>query len=284
MQLLANFPHFLRLMRFHQPIGILLLLWPMLWALCLASAGHPDESILIIFILGVVVMRAAGCIINDIADRHVDGYVQRTALRPLASGAISLKSALFLFAALMCVAFSLVLMCNVLTIKLAFVGAALASIYPYLKRITNLPQLGLGLAFSWSIPMVFAAQTNHVPVEAWLLFATACYWPVIYDTFYAMADREDDIKVGIKSTAILFGNRDRLLTAMLQIIFVNMLIWVGYVFALSIFYYISLLIVSLLFIYQQKLIRRRLPQDCFAAFLNNNWVGLVILIGIILGL
>lgn len=275
---------YLRLMRFDKPIGILLLLWPTLWALWLASNGHPNKSILIIFMVGVIIMRAAGCIMNDIADRRLDGHVSRTASRPIASGEIPVKNALLLFAILMVMAFGLVLMCNRLTITLAFVGAALATVYPFLKRITHLPQLGLGLAFSWSVPMAFAAQTNSIPNEAWLLFATACSWPIIYDTFYAMADRQDDIKIGIKSTAILFGKHDRLLTAILQLFFISMLFFIGRLFALDIFFNIGLLAAASLFVYQQHLIKFRHPADCFSAFLNNNWVGFIIFVGIMLSL
>jgi 4-hydroxybenzoate polyprenyltransferase len=284
MPLLKQLSPYLRLMRFHKPIGILLLLWPTLWALWLASTGRPDLLVLVIFVAGVIVMRAAGCIINDIADRHVDGHVKRTAMRPIASGEVSVKSALILFVILMILAFSLVLMCNRLTIALAFVGAALATLYPFLKRITHLPQLGLGLAFSWGVPMAFAAQTNQVPSEAWLVLIAAAIWPVIYDTFYAMADREEDIKIGVKSTAILFGRHDQMITFLLQILFLVMLVIVGNVFALGEWYFVGLAVSSLLFAYQQQLIKSRRSADCLAAFLNNNWVGLVIFLGIILGI
>lgn len=274
---------YLTLMRFHKPIGILLLLWPTLWALWLASKGHPDTLLLMIFIAGVIVMRAAGCIINDIADRHVDGYVKRTAMRPIASGQIPIKNALILFFILMGIAFVLVLFCNRLTIELAFVGAVLASIYPFLKRITHLPQVGLGLAFSWGVPLAFAAQTNSVPSEAWLLFLTACTWPIIYDTFYAMADRADDLKIGVKSTAILFGRYDQAITFVLQLMFIAMLVVVGNVFFLNEFYFVGIAICCLFFTYQQYLIKQRDPAKCFTAFLNNNWVGFVIFVGIVLG-
>lgn len=284
MQFLKELAPYLRLMRFDKPIGIFLLLWPALWALWLAGAGHPDKSLLVIFVLGVIVMRAAGCVINDIADRKVDGFVRRTASRPIASGEVPVKNAVILFAVLMAVALMLVLMCNWLTVALAFVGAALTSLYPFLKRITHLPQLGLGLAFSWSVPMAFAAQTGYVPMQAWLLFAAACLWPVIYDTFYAMADREDDIKVGVKSTAILAGNHDRQLIALLQVGFIAMLLLVQYVFCLNAIFMSSLFVAALLFIYQQYLVRARYPGNCFAAFLNNNWVGFVIFVGIMMSI
>ena len=284
MQIMKRLSPYWRLMRFDKPIGILLLLWPTLWALWLAGKGNPDKSVLLIFVAGVILMRAAGCIINDFADRHIDGYVKRTASRPLASGELATKSALILFVILMTFAFILVLHCNLLTIELAFVGAALATVYPFLKRVTHLPQLGLGAAFGWGVPMAFAAQTNSVPVEAWLLYAAACAWPVIYDTFYAMADREDDVKVGVKSTAILFGHYDRALTALLQLVFITLLVIVGHVFELKVVFDVGLVVVALLFFYQQQLIKLRKPADCFAAFLNNNWVGLVVFMFVILSI
>jgi 4-hydroxybenzoate polyprenyltransferase len=271
-----------RLMRFDKPVGILLLLWPTVWALWLASAGKPDTRVLAIFVAGVIIMRAAGCIINDFADRYVDGHVLRTSRRPLVSGEVSVKEALILFVLLMTLAFGLVLLCNWLTVLLAFVGALLATTYPFLKRITHLPQLGLGLAFSWGVPMAFAAQTNQVPASAWWLFATAMIWPVIYDTFYAMADKQDDIKIGVKSTAILFANYDRVITSVLQLIFIVMLAMTGYVFQLGTVYDVSLVFAAILFLYQQQLIEQREPAACFAAFLNNSWVGAIIFAGILM--
>lgn len=273
---------FIYLMRFNKPIGILLLLWPTLWALWLAGLGRPDAWIVCVFILGVMIMRAAGCIINDVADRHVDGFVARTALRPLAAKTLSVKAALILFVMLLVCALLLVLSLNTFTIQLAFVGAALAVLYPFLKRITHLPQLGLGVAFSWGIPMAFAAITNAISWQAWVLFITAVLWPVIYDTLYAMTDRIDDIKVGIKSSAILFGRWDRLIIAILQSIFVIMLTWVGYLFQLRWIYFLSVCVVVGLFSYQQTLIKERIPERCFQAFLNNHWVGMSIFIGIVL--
>lgn len=279
---LHQLSNYINLMRLNKPIGILLLLWPTLWALWLASNGQPDRQILTIFILGVIIMRTAGCIINDIADRHVDGHVTRTRHRPLANQKISLEIAMVLFLVLITAAFVLVLFCNSFTIKLAFVGAALAIVYPFLKRITHLPQVGLGAAFAWGVPMAFAAQTNEIPFSAWVLYVAAMIWPIIYDTMYAMTDREDDLKVGIKSIAILFGDLDTLMISMLQLTFIGLMLVVGWQFQLGVFYYLSLAGAGLLFLYQFNLIQDRLPQQCFAAFLNNNWVGVVIFIGIFL--
>jgi 4-hydroxybenzoate polyprenyltransferase len=276
------YKNFISLTRLNKPIGILLLLWPTLWALWLASSGHPDNLILFVFMAGVIVMRSAGCIINDLADRHVDGLVKRTSERVLASGKMSVRAALLLFFALLAIAFCLVLFCNFFTIQLAFIGAALAVIYPFLKRVTNLPQFGLGLAFTWGVPMAFAAVTNEVSPAAWFLFLTGMIWPVMYDTMYAMVDRDDDVKIGVKSTAILFGQWDKAIITGLQMVFLAMLVLVGQLFQLQKIYYISLFISSLFFIYQQYLIKDRERMACFRAFLNNNWVGLIIFLGIML--
>ena len=270
-----------QLMRFDRPIGILLLLWPTLWALWLAADGLPRLDVLFIFVLGVVLMRAAGCVINDYADRNLDGLVMRTKQRPLVTGKIQPREALVLFAVLIALAFLLVLFTNSLTIILSFIAVFLAASYPFMKRYTHLPQLVLGAAFSWSIPMAFAAQTGEVNEFSWLLYTAVVIWTMVYDTFYAMVDRDDDIKAGIKSTAILFGEQDRIVTAMLQFFVIFALILVGQRFELSIAYYASLVLASVLFAYQQILIRYRHRDDCFKAFLNNNWVGLVIFIGIV---
>ena len=275
-------PHYAALIRLNKPIGILLLLWPTLWALWLSGNGQPEPLIVVIFIAGVIIMRSAGCVINDIADRHYDGHVERTRVRPLASGQVSCKEALILFVFLLAAAFFLVLLCNALTIKLAFIGAFLAIVYPFLKRVTHLPQLGLGLAFAWGVPMAFAAQTNNVPNAAWFLFLTALIWPIIYDTFYAMADKEDDIKIGVKSTAILFGKFTASIIGLLQIIFILMLVGVGVLFNLRDIYYVCVLFAAVLFIYQQYLIHQHSRQVYFNAFLNNNWVGMVIFVGILM--
>jgi 4-hydroxybenzoate polyprenyltransferase len=272
--------NYIYLMRLHKPIGIFLLLWPTLWALWLAGEGKPNIIIVCIFILGVILMRSAGCIINDFADRKFDRFVERTRDRPLASGKISSRTALVLFFVLLAAAFFLVLLLNRFTILLAFVGAILAVVYPFLKRITHLPQLGLGLAFSWGIPMAFAAIMNTVPDKSWILFIAAVIWPVIYDTMYAMVDREDDEKIGVKSTAILFGKWDRGIIATFQLIFILLLIECGFLFSLHYEYFICLGLVILLFVYQQWLIKDRNREKCFRAFLNNHWVGMLIFFGI----
>ncbi len=282
MQILERFLHYLYLMRLDKPIGILLLLWPTLWALWLAGMGHPDNSTLFIFISGVILMRSAGCICNDIIDRRVDGHVTRTAKRPLPSGKVTVKEAIALAFLLLLSAFLLVLNCNQLTIALAFVGASLAIFYPFMKRFTQLPQVGLGAAFSWGVPMAFAAELGTVPASAWFLFLTAMIWPIIYDTMYAMVDREDDRKIGVKSTAILFDHRDIFILCVLQLCFVSLLLVVGVLFELSAIYYMCLFIVSTLFLYQQWLIKDREASACFQAFLNNQWVGLFVFLGIAL--
>ncbi|MCD6039027.1 MAG: ubiA [Gammaproteobacteria bacterium] len=270
------------LMRLDKPIGIFLILWPTLWALWLASRGRPNKVVLFIFILGSILMRSAGCVINDIADRRFDGFVERTRNRPLVMGNVSVKMALILFFILLFCAFSLVLLLNRATIFLAFIGAILATSYPFLKRFTYFPQVGLGIAFSWSVPMVFAALTGTVSLEGGLVFFTSFLWPIMYDTLYAMVDRADDVRIGIKSTAILFGKRDKLLIGLLQGAFLLLLGLIGYFFRLNLFYYVSLIGVGIVFIYQQWLIKDRLPADCFKAFISNHWVGFIIFCGITL--
>lgn len=272
------------LMRLDRPIGIFLLLWPTLWGLWLASNGKPPLSILAIFVMGVILMRSAGCVINDIWDRHKDGFVARTRDRPLASQQISVKYAVILFLGLLLAAFLLVLQCNQLTILLAFAGAFFAIIYPLLKRITHLPQLGLGVAFTWGIPMAFAAVTNTVPLNAWILFGVSTLWPVIYDTQYAMADRDDDVKIGVKSTAILFGKYDKFIIGILQIIFLLLLVYVGKIFQLNRLYFYCIFSIGTLFFYQQMLMRDRIPERCFLAFLNHRWVGFIIFVAIVEGI
>ncbi len=271
---------YLRIMRFDRPIGILLLLWPTLWALWIAARGVPPTKILIIFIIGVVLMRAAGCIINDYADRHFDGLVARTKNRPLVTGAVSVKGAITLFILLCLIAFILVCFLNKLTILLALVAVALACCYPFMKRFFAIPQLALGLAFSWSIPMAFAAVNNRVPLVAWLLFLATFFWIVAYDTQYAMVDRDDDIKIGIKSSAIFFGSYDRLWVVISQFAMLITLVVIGGLLGLNLFYYCALLLSAGLMIYQFCLIYRRKPANCFKAFLNNNWVGALIFIGV----
>ncbi len=271
-----------RLMRLDRPIGIYLVLWPTLWSLWLAAQGVPDWHLLIIFISGVILMRSAGCVINDFADRKIDGHVTRTRLRPIVQGDISPKEALAIFAVLCSFAFILVLFTNTLTIILSVGAVLLAASYPFMKRHTHLPQVVLGAAFAWSVPMAFAAQTGELNTPIWLLYTAIVLWTVAYDTFYAMVDREDDLKIGVKSTAVLFGENDRFMTAALQFLTIFALALVGERFSLGYWYDASLLVAAGLFIYQQYLIRNRDPKSCFAAFLNNNWVGMVIFFGIVL--
>ncbi|VAX01658.1 4-hydroxybenzoate polyprenyltransferase [hydrothermal vent metagenome] len=269
------------LMRFNRPVGLFLLLWPALWALWLAAQGTPDLSILIIFLIGVVLMRAAGCVINDIADRKIDRFVERTKQRPITSGKVSKREALILFFVLVALAFILVLQLNMLTVYLSFAALALASLYPFMKRHTHLPQVVLGMAFASSVPMAFAAQTGDIPKQAWLLYVLTVIWTVIYDTMYAMVDREDDLKIGVKSTAILFGDADKIILAVFQILLVIGYLLLGNELGLDIYYYSALVIASCFFIYQQYLIKDRDKALCFKAFLNNNWFGLSIYLGIV---
>ncbi|EPZ7320932.1 4-hydroxybenzoate octaprenyltransferase [Vibrio mimicus] len=270
-----------QLMRMDRPIGSLLLLWPTLWALLLAAQGLPDVRVLVVFVLGVFLMRSAGCVINDFADRHVDGHVKRTSQRPLPAGLVSAKEALLLFVVLTVTAFLLVLTMNTLTIQLSFVGILLAFIYPFMKRFTHLPQLVLGLAFSWSIPMAWSAQADALPPQVWVLFLINALWTVAYDTQYAMVDRDDDVKIGIKSTAILFGRWDKRIIGLLQLATLGLLVALGQGLELSASYYWSLLVAAGLFAYQQHLIRYRERMPCFQAFLNNNYVGMAITAGIL---
>ncbi|MFL0800261.1 MAG: 4-hydroxybenzoate octaprenyltransferase [Agarilytica sp.] len=269
------------LMRLHRPIGIYLVVWPTLWALWLAAKGLPDLEVLVIFLLGAVLMRSAGCVINDYADRNVDGHVRRTKERPIVSGRVTPKEALILFACLCAFAFGLVLLTNTLTIWLSLGALALASAYPFMKRYTHLPQVVLGAAFAWAVPMAFAAQTGEIDPAIWLVYTTVVIWTVCYDTFYAMADREDDLKIGVRSTAILFGDMDKVATGSLQIITLISLFMIKQRFELGDVYLASLIVVAALFAYQQYLIKDREPQRCLAAFLNNNWVGMIIFLGII---
>jgi 4-hydroxybenzoate polyprenyltransferase len=271
-----------RLMRFDKPIGILLLMWPTWWALLFAGSGLPALRNVLVFTCGVILMRAAGCVMNDIADRDFDPHVERTRQRPLASGELNLRQALGLFLLLMLLAFLLVLLTNVLTVKLALVGAVLASTYPFFKRFTHLPQVVLGIAFGWGIPMAFAAENEAVPLLAWWLLAVNTVWSVIYDTLYAMVDRDDDLAVGIKSTAILFGRFDILITGILMLLMVVMLAAMGLRLGLNWPWFIALLIAAVLFGRQLVTIRDRDRDACFRAFLNNNWVGITIFLGLVL--
>ncbi|BEI24581.1 4-hydroxybenzoate octaprenyltransferase [Vibrio fluvialis] len=269
-----------QLTRMDRPIGSLLLLWPTIWALILAARGMPDLKVLAVFVIGVFAMRSAGCVINDFADRKVDGHVKRTAQRPLPAGKVTAREAFTLFLVLSLLSFLLVLTMNPLTIKLSFAGLVLAFIYPFMKRYTHLPQFFLGLAFSWSIPMAWAAQAGELPLVAWYLFVINVLWTVAYDTQYAMVDRDDDLLIGVKSTAILFGRFDKLIIGVLQLLTVAMLIALGYSYQLGASYYWGLLAASGLFVYQQHLIRHRERMPCFQAFLNNNYVGMAIAVGL----
>jgi 4-hydroxybenzoate polyprenyltransferase len=276
----SNWNAYWRLMRFDKPIGILLLMWPTWWALLLAGAGHPSLKNILVFTTGVVLMRSAGCVMNDIADREFDPLVERTRQRPLASGELKLGQAVGAFLALMTLAFLLVLLTNALTIKLAFAGAALAASYPFFKRVTHLPQIVLGIAFGWGIPMAFAAETGELPWSAWWLLAINTVWSVIYDTLYAMVDRDDDLAVGIKSTAILFGKNDILIVGLLMVLMILMLSYLGIALGLAWPWYIGLLCAALLFSRQLFNARTRDRDACFRAFLNNNWVGLLVFLGL----
>ena len=272
----------IRLMRFDKPIGVYLLLWPTYWGLWFASSGRPSLKNFLIFTIGVLVMRAAGCVINDYADRHVDGEVARTKHRPIPAGEIAPKHALVLFSALLFVALILVIQTNLLTLILAVIGACLALIYPFLKRLTHLPQLGLGLAWSWTVPMAFAAEQQALPAGLWLISAAIVLWTVAFDTYYAMVDREDDLKIGVKSTAILFGKQDLLIIAILQISTLVLLYLAGNYFNRSGMYDLGLVISAGYFIVQHFQARSREPEGCFKAFLNNHRVGMVIFIGLAL--
>lgn len=272
----------LQLIRFDRPIGTLLLLWPTLWALWLAAGGLPDPQLLAIFVAGTFLTRSAGCIVNDLADRHLDGGVARTRERPLVTGAVTPGEARALFVALMLLAFVLVLFTNRLTVLLSVAAVLLASAYPFMKRYTHLPQLALGAAFSWGIPMAFAAQLGALPAALWLVYLGNLLWTITYDTAYAMVDREDDLVVGIKSSAILFGRHDRLMIGLLQLASLTCLWLAGGAFGLGISYYMALLVAAALFAYQHHLIRERQPARCLQAFLHNNWVGMAIFAGIAL--
>lgn len=270
-----------RLMRFDRPIGILLLLWPTLWALWLAADGIPSLKNLVIFGLGVVVMRAAGCVVNDLADKDFDRHVERTRERPLASGEISPAQARGLLIALLVIAFVLVAMTNMLTIKLSFVGAGLAMSYPFFKRFIDLPQVVLGIAFGWSIPMAFAAQTGAVPSLAWALLFINMLYSVIYDTFYAMVDRNDDLEIGVRSTAILFGRWDLLMIGLLQLVMVIACVMLGLGMGWTWPWFMAVAVVAGLFARQLVTTRSRNREACFRAFINNNWVGCALFLGIV---
>lgn len=280
--LLLQLHNYVRLMRLDKPIGVWLLLWPTLWALWLAGEGHPDAGVFIVFILGVVVMRSAGCVLNDFADRNIDPYVERTRTRPIASGAVAPAEALTLFVALSLVAVGLAAMLNRPAQLLAVIAAGLTIVYPFIKRFVSIPQFVLGAAFGWAVPMTFAAQTGSASQLAWLVFGVALIWAVIYDTFYAMVDREDDLKVGVKSTAILFGDADLFVIGGLQLLMLLALILVGNMAELGVWYYSSVGVAAILMAYHQWLARDRQSAGCFRAFLHNHYIGMIVFIGIVL--
>ncbi|HED6264565.1 4-hydroxybenzoate octaprenyltransferase [Enterobacter bugandensis] len=271
-----------RLMRTDKPIGALLLLWPTLWALWVATPGMPPLWILGVFVAGVWLMRAAGCVVNDYADRKFDGHVKRTANRPLPSGQVTGKEARVLFLVLVLLSFMLVLTLNTMTILLSVAALALAWVYPFMKRYTHLPQVVLGAAFGWSIPMAFAAVSESLPLSCWLMFLANILWAVAYDTQYAMVDRDDDLKIGIKSTAILFGRQDKLIIGILQVAVLALMVAIARLNGLNWEFYWSILVAGLLFAYQQKLIAKREREACFKAFMNNNYVGLVLFLGLVM--
>ena len=273
---------YLDLIRWSRPAGTYLLLWPTLWALWIAAEGLPSTRNLVIFVLGVILMRAAGCVINDFADRNFDGHVERTRNRPMAAGKVSSREAWILFAMLVAVSFGLVLLTNAATVWLSFGALALAACYPFMKRFTFYPQVVLGAAFSWGMPMAFTAETGALPAAAWLLFIANLLWTVAYDTYYAMADREDDLKIGVKSTAVLFGNADRVIILSLQVAALLCLALAAARFELGLYFHLGLVVAAGCFAWQFHRTRDRSPARCFAAFLHNHWAGLAILIGIVL--
>ena len=279
---LTQLSNYVQLMRLNKPIGVWLLLWPTLWALWLAGQGHPDGGVFIVFMLGVVIMRSAGCVLNDFADRKIDPYVERTRSRPIASGAVAPMEALTLFVALALIAIGLAAMLNRQAQLLAIIAAGLTVVYPFIKRFVSIPQFVLGAAFGWAVPMAFAAQTGQTPQLAWLVFGTALVWAVIYDTFYAMADREDDLKVGVKSTAILFGDADLFVIGGLQMLMLVALVFIGNMAELGTWFYTSVVVTGFLMAYHQWLARNRQPANCFDAFLHNHYIGMTVFIGIVL--
>lgn len=270
------------LMRLDRPIGSYLLLWPTFWALWLANQGLPSVHHLLVFTAGVFVMRSAGCVINDYADREFDGHVKRTNQRPLVTGAVTEKEALSLFAGLLLVALGLVLTLGQATVLMSFVAVLLAASYPFCKRFTYLPQFVLGAAYSWAIPMAYTAVTGTTSLDTWLLFVANLSWTVAYDTKYAMVDRDDDLKIGVKSTAILFGRYDKLIVGLLQALTLGLLLWVGQRNGLGLAYLLGVAGMAGLFVYQQVLIRHRERDPCFKAFLNNHYAGLLVFIGLAL--
>ena len=280
LNILKRLKNYAELMRLDKPIGTFLLLWPTLWSIWLASEGQPQAKIIIIFLLGVLTMRSAGCVINDFADRKFDPFVERTKNRPLARGDVSAFEALMLFTGLSLIGIFLALQLNYKTQLFAVAGGCITIIYPFIKRFFSIPQLILGIAFGWACPMAFTAQVGNVTKLGWIVFSTAIIWAVIYDTFYAMSDRKDDLKIGIKSTAILFGRHDLLIIFGSQLLMIISLIYIGKIAELGYLFYISIGVATIFMMYQQWLARDRVRQNCFAAFMNNNYVGMTIFIGI----
>ncbi len=271
---------YISLTRIDRPVGIYLVLWPALWALWLASDGLPDPYILLVFVFGAILMRSAGCVINDYADRNFDGHVERTCNRPLATGEISEKQALIFFGVLCLIAFGLVLSLNNLTVYLSFGAVFLAALYPFMKRHTYWPQAFLGAAFAWAVPMAFAAVQNEVPWQVWPIFAATMLWSLIYDTAYAVTDMKDDLKVGIKSTAILFGDKLVAWTGFFQLLMLTLLVWIGLLFSLGVTYYLGLSIVALWFIYDLKRLAENDGATAFKVFIQNHWIGVIVLVAI----
>jgi 4-hydroxybenzoate polyprenyltransferase len=281
-EIVSQLRNYGKLMRIDKPIGTWLLLWPTLWALWLAGDGAPDQGLFVVFVAGVFVMRSAGCVLNDFVDRKIDPYVERTRARPLATGAVAPFEALTLFVALGLIAIGLATMLNRQAQLLAVVGAVLTIAYPFIKRYVSIPQFVLGAAFGWAAPMAFAAQTGETPELAWLVFGTALVWAVIYDTFYAMVDREDDKKIGVKSTAVLFGEVDLFMIAGLQGLMIIALVLIGYRAELGFWYYLSVVLAAAMMAWHLWLARDRKPEGCFQAFLKNHYIGMVVFIGIVL--
>ena len=273
---------YVRLMRLNRPIGIWLLLWPTLWALWIATDGHPTPQLFAVFVIGTILTRSAGCVVNDLADRKLDTRVWRTADRPIATGEVDPAEALLIFAGLMLIAFGLVMTLNRLTVYLAVAGAALTLVYPFMKRIFSAPQLVLGLAFAWGVPMAFAAATDGISRTGWLVYLIAIIWVLIYDTEYAMADREDDLKIGIRSTAILFGEMDRAVLGALQLTMLGGLLLLGQDLEFGVTYFVAVGVAAILGLRQQYLIRGRQRELCVDAFLNNAWLGGSLFAGIAL--
>ena len=269
-------------MRLDKPIGIWLLMWPMLWSMWVSTDGQVNETLLIVFLIGVIIMRSAGCVLNDIADKNIDPFVKRTKDRPIASEKVSVREGKKLFILLMAIAFSLLFFLNTSTKLLALVGALITTVYPFLKRIISAPQLFLGVAFGWAVPMTFSANLGYVNKSGWLIFVTAIIWAIIYDTYYAMVDRDDDINLPVKSTAILFGKYDLLIIGICQIIMVFLLILLAKIMSATIWVYLSIFISSCIMMHHQIITKKRQRSACFRAFYNNHYIGMVMFIGILL--